>query len=106
MWRTKVPEIMGFSGMLLMFIAVTYCKGYRNFFASESQDQKFEHLSESMINNEQRRDLTVKEQICRNYSLLLYAGAVLFFSYIGHKLLGKYKERGEKMKAIRKMKKE
>ena len=89
-----------------MFLSVTVCKGSRLLSLGESSDTKFAHLDENMVKSEKHQNLSMKDQICSHYSLMLYAGAVLFFSYLGNKLLGKYKERGEKMKAIKKLKKE
>ena len=105
MWKSKLPEFTGFCGMLLMFIAVSVCKGSK-FLSSEEPETKYEHLSDSMVRSEQNQNIPLKDQVCRHYSILLYTGAVLFFSYLGNKLLGKYKERSEKMKAMRAMKKE
>eukprot|EP00331_Platyophrya_macrostoma_P018423 CAMPEP_0176475666 /NCGR_PEP_ID=MMETSP0127-20121128/43729_1 /TAXON_ID=938130 /ORGANISM="Platyophrya macrostoma, Strain WH" /LENGTH=273 /DNA_ID=CAMNT_0017871279 /DNA_START=169 /DNA_END=990 /DNA_ORIENTATION=+ len=101
MWKTKVPELMGFTGMLLMFIAVAFCKGSR-ILTGATEELQYSHISGDLIKSEMNRNLSTRE----HYSLILYAGAVLFFSYLGNKMLGKYRERGEKMKQIRAMKKE
>ena len=105
-WKTKIPEMMGFTGMLLMFISVAYCKGTRFLTGGDTEEVKYSHLSDDMVKKGQDPNMSIQQQICHNYSYLLYSGAVLFFSYLGNKMLGKYKERGEKMKAIRKLKKE
>ena len=88
----KWKEVIGFVGMLMMFIVLVGCREFNHLVDQESFDAYFRARA---------GQLTFKEEVCQNQSMLMYIGGLTFFLYIGTKIFGVY---NTKRKINKKMK--
>ena len=99
---------MGFLGMLLIFIAVSVCgvKGGQELNEKHKANlqENYSHLPSEFVQEEKYKGASMHDQFCRNHTLMLYGGAVLFFSYLGKKLVTRFQKRRTSIKAAKKAK--
>lgn len=99
-------DLVGFLGMLLIFLSVSLCSTTKaaEQQAFEQNQVNYTHFSPNLVHDEFYKNAPFKDQVCRHHSKILYLGAAMFFSYIGGKLLKRYKQKASIKKNKQKLK--